>query len=124
MKSREIAPLDQRKTISKDKLLDALKAAEETIEMLLNKRVAKHFVSMRNGLDGLRIEIDEAIEKGVLTAEDKVYERIINYWKLLGDFNTTLDGMEKKIAPEEIKDAERAEAKNIVTLVRNANSKG
>lgn len=118
MRSKEIAPPDKRSSLPKDVLIQALEAAEKSLEKYESKYIAKHFVSMRDKLDELREEISETTN--VLSAEDKIYERIMRYYDLLGDFISTLEAMEKKISPEDVKAAEtQANTKNIVSLVQN-----
>lgn len=120
LSSYKILPLEKRGNASKESLLSALEAAEKELLAFKSGYIAKHFVSMRDKLDSLRKEIE--LTGDVLQAEDKVYDRIMKYYDLIGDFMDTLEAMEKKITPEDLKAAESKV--DIVSLAKSSNGKG
>lgn len=63
--------------------------------------------------------LQEEKSGSILESSDKAFDRILTYFKLLGDFADTLDRLHKKISPEDLKAAEESSAKSIVNLVKN-----
>jgi hypothetical protein len=132
MRSQQILPIELRGKATKEQLLGALEAAEKELKGYRESPIARLYVSMRDNLSVISEDIDTLIKENrknkatVLNSEDKVFERINNFWKLSGDFADTLEKLLSKTTPEDIREAEKTitSTQSIVSLIQNKDKLG
>lgn len=107
MKSQKLLPLDKRDKANAKQLLEALILAEKELSEYDSQSTKIIYRSMKITVCEMAKEIEEMTitnketNKKTIESDDKVFDRTIKFFDLVGDYDKTLEGLRKKINPDD-----------------------